>query len=375
VVPNLFPILVNFGLMGLLGIPLSVATSLIASVAIGLAVDDTIHYLVRYNSEFKKDLDKDRAMRETIMAVGRPIIFTSLTIGIGFSVLMFSHFQPTAIFGLLMVVTMFSALVGDMILLPTLMLHVELVTAWDLFKMMPTVGAMSPGMVHELNQPLNAIKVGNDVIRMMVKKGSPLNVKQIEAVSLEVGKQITRASQMIERFSETGNLPGFEKSAIQINDPIRYTLDLLGHQLKLDSIEVVSNLDTNLPRVMAHHNRLVQVIYNILTNSREAIDARRALPAAGTADKILLRTFHENGRVVITIQDSGLGIEEQNLDRVFELFFTTKGTGKGKGLGLTICKQIVRDCDGHVSIDSNPLSGTTVTISFPEVENAPSQDL
>jgi len=369
VVPNLFPILVNFGLMGLLGIPLSVATSLIASVAIGLAVDDTIHYLVRYNSEFKKDLNKDRAMRETIMTVGRPIIFTSLTIGIGFSVLLFSHFQPTAIFGLLMVITMISALVGDMILLPALMLHVELVTAWDLLKIMPTVGTMSPGMVHELNQPLNAIKVGNDVIRMMVKKGSPLNVMQVEAVTFEVGKQITRASQMIERFSVAGNLPGFEKSAVQINDPVRYTLDLLEHQLKLDSIEVVLNLDPNLPQVQAHYNRLVQVIYNILTNAREAIESRRATRSAGIAHKILLRTFREDYRVFITIEDTGSGIAEHYLDRVFEPFFTSKGAGKGKGLGLTISKQIVRDCDGRITIESSPLKGTIVTISFPEADD------
>jgi diguanylate cyclase (GGDEF)-like protein len=134
-VPNLFPIVVTFGLMGWLGIPLSVATSLIASVAIGLAVDDTIHYLARYNREFKGDLDKTRALRDTILNVGKPIIFTTLTISIGFSILMFSSFKPTATFGLMMIITMFSALVADLILLPSLMLHVELVTVWDLLRL------------------------------------------------------------------------------------------------------------------------------------------------------------------------------------------------------------------------------------------------
>jgi diguanylate cyclase (GGDEF)-like protein len=133
--PNCFPIIVSFGVMGWLGIPLSLATSLIASIAIGLAVDDTIHYLVCYNREFKRDLDKERALRETIQHVGRPIIFTTITISVGFSILMFSNFKPTAVFGLLMVITMFSALVADLILLPSLMLHVELVTIWDLLKL------------------------------------------------------------------------------------------------------------------------------------------------------------------------------------------------------------------------------------------------
>ena len=133
--PNCFPIIVSFGLMGWIGIPLSMVTSLVASIAVGLAVDDTIHYLVRYNREFKKELNKEKALRETIQHMGKPIIMTTLTISLGFSVLMFSHFKPTAIFGLVIIVTMFSALIADLILLPSLMLHVELVTLWDLLKL------------------------------------------------------------------------------------------------------------------------------------------------------------------------------------------------------------------------------------------------
>jgi predicted RND superfamily exporter protein len=119
----------TFGFMALIGIPLSIATSLIASVAISLAVDDTIHCLHRYNREFKKDLDKDRARHDTIMSVGRPIVFRTITISIGFFILLLSSFKPTAIFGMLMVLTMLAALVGDLIILPSLMLHVELITA------------------------------------------------------------------------------------------------------------------------------------------------------------------------------------------------------------------------------------------------------
>jgi uncharacterized protein len=367
VVPNFFPILVNFGIMGLFGIPLSVATGLIASVAIGLAVDDTIHYLVRYNREFKKDLDKDRAMRATIMTVGRPIIYTTLTIGIGFSVLLFSHFQPTATFGLLMVITMISALVGDMILLPTLMMHVELVTAWDLLKMMPAVSTISPGMVHELNQPLNAIKVGNDVIKLLVKKGAPLPMMQLTAVTREIGRQVNRASQMIERFSEIGHLPGFEKKPLQINDPIHDTLALLEHQLKLDSIQVKVHLAGNLPPVMAHYNGLVQVFFNILTNAQEAIAARRVSDVLESNQRISLSSFEKNGQVVVSVEDTGIGVSEHNLDRIFEPFFTTKEKGQGKGLGLTICKEIVRDCGGRIEVTVPATQGTKVTLSFPAV--------
>jgi diguanylate cyclase (GGDEF)-like protein len=135
IIPNIFPIVVVFGVMGWFGIELSMVTSLIASIAIGLAVDDTIHYLVRYNREFKNCLDDKLALRQTIKQVGRPIVFTTLTIGVGFSILALSSFKPTAIFGILMVITMFSALVGDLLILPSLMLHVELVTLWDLLRL------------------------------------------------------------------------------------------------------------------------------------------------------------------------------------------------------------------------------------------------
>lgn len=135
IVPNLFPIIINFGLMGWFGVELSVVTSLIASIAIGLTVDDTIHYLFRYNIEYKKNLDKKWALKETIRQVGRPIIYTTLTISVGLSILAFSSFKPTAMFGVMMVITMISALAADLILLPSLMLHVELVTLWDLIKL------------------------------------------------------------------------------------------------------------------------------------------------------------------------------------------------------------------------------------------------
>ncbi|MFZ1199783.1 MAG: MMPL family transporter, partial [Desulfobacterales bacterium] len=135
ILPNLFPIVVNFGIMGWLGIELSMVTSLIASIAIGLAVDDTIHYLFRYNRNFRKDLDDKKAIRDTLKQIGRPIVFTTLTICVGFSVLMFSSFKPTAVFGIMMTITLMAALAGDLILLPSLMQHVELVTLWDLVRL------------------------------------------------------------------------------------------------------------------------------------------------------------------------------------------------------------------------------------------------
>ena len=130
-IPNVFPILINYGIMGWAGIALSSATSLIASIALGIAVDDTIHYLARYNTEFKKDFDKKRAMKMSLLTAGQPIVFTSITLGIAVGVLLVSKFQPTIYFGLLMMITMVTALFGSLIILPVLMMRIELVTLWD----------------------------------------------------------------------------------------------------------------------------------------------------------------------------------------------------------------------------------------------------
>jgi len=182
IIPNIFPIIVNFGIMGWLGIELSMVTSLIASIAIGLAVDDTIHYLARYNREFRKDLDDERAIRDTLHHVGRPIIFTTITICAGFSVLLFSSFKPTAIFGVMMVITSVSALAGDLILLPSLIRHVELVTLWDLVRLklgqeprmgIPLFKGLSRTQFHYILMAGSLTKIDTDEV--LFRKGDSSN--------------------------------------------------------------------------------------------------------------------------------------------------------------------------------------------------------
>ncbi len=355
-----FPIIINFGLMGWAGIRLSVATSLIASIAIGLAVDDIIHYLVRYSREFKKDLDKDRALRDTVRSVGKPIIFTSLTISIGFSILIFSHFKLTAVFGLLMVITMLSALVGDLLILPSLMLHVELVTAWDLLRLMPTLGGMSAGIAHELNQPLTVIKMGSDILKMMTKQEGDIPKEQLTQVVNEIGDQVDRASEMVNRLREFEGKPVFVKEKVNINKPIQDTLAIVGHQLTLENIDLELQLDENLPPVTAHNNRLAQVIFNIVNNACDAINQNKTGP-----NVITIRSFQEHDSVAVTISDTGVGIPAHLKDRIFEPFFTTKEVGKGKGLGLSITNEVVRDYGGRLTVQSKQGQGTTFKLDFP----------
>ncbi len=117
--PNVFPILANLGFMGLVGIPLNTATATISAVAIGIAVDDTIHFLVRYQ-EARKNLDPIEAVREALRSKGLAAITTSLVLVIGFCILLVSRFIPTVQFGLLCAIVMIWALLADLFLLPAL---------------------------------------------------------------------------------------------------------------------------------------------------------------------------------------------------------------------------------------------------------------
>jgi signal transduction histidine kinase len=355
----------NFGLMGWLGIKLSMVPGMIASIAIGLAVDDTIHYLNRYNFEFKKDLDKDRALRDTINQVGKPIITTSLTISIGFLVLMVSQFKPTAIFGFLMVITMITALIGDLIILPALMRRVELVTACDLLKLMPSLEGMSAGILHEINQPLNAIKMGSEFLTMMISKKAAVEASQVSQIATEISVQVDRASEIINRLKALGQRPDFKKELVDLNEPVREVMVILGHQLQVDNIGVELNLAENLPPVRGHKTRLAQVVYNLVINAHEAI---LALPKpAADADRHVIRigTSWDKAQVALTVSDTGVGIARSNLGRILEPFFTTKAIGQAKGLGLSISNEIIRGFGGRIKISSEPMKGATFTVTLP----------
>lgn len=364
-VPNCFPILVNFGLMGWLGIDLSLATSLVACVAIGLAVDDTIHYLVRYNKEFRKDLDKDRALSATLRKVGRPIIFTTVTISAGFSVLVFSHFSPTSIFGLMMVAIMISALIGDLLLTPSLMLHVELVTAWDLLKLMPGRIGLPPMAVHELNQPLNAIKMGSEFLRMIATEDHKVSSEKVQKVAEELSGQVDRASEIIKSLSAFDQRPEIPQREVDLNETIRGVISIVDHQLKLEDVTMELDLDEHLPPVSGHQNRYGQLFYVLIENAMEAINQRSQDCGDDQPRQIKIRTGLEGNQVVVTVSDTGVGVPADIKKRIFEPFFSTKEKGKGRGLGLSIVQQIVKDYGGRMTFKSEVCKGSTFRVVFP----------
>ena len=234
---------------------------------------------------------------------------------------------------------------------------------------MATLGEMSAGVAHELNQPLNAIRIGGDLLKKIVERGEVLEPELTGQVSREIGAQVERAASIINHLREFGRKSEpDELEKVFINKPITDVFTVLGQQLKLKQIKVNLDLDETLPPVYGVSNRLEQVFINLVMNARDAIEEMLEKGSEKERDGLLtIRTYQEKGRVVAVVRDNGSGIPERVKEKIFEPFFTTKDVGRGTGLGLSISYGIIKDYDGTIEVESMPGSGTTFKITFPAI--------
>ena len=131
VIPNLFPVIVLFGLMGLLDIPLDTSTAMTAAIAIGICVDDTMHFMIRYQQLSKSEGDEATVLSQTIEEESTPIVSTSIALALGFSALALSSFPPIVHFGLLSAFVMLLALLATFVITPILLSYTRLITVWE----------------------------------------------------------------------------------------------------------------------------------------------------------------------------------------------------------------------------------------------------
>jgi len=118
---------------------------------------------------------------------------------------------------------------------------------------------------------------------------------------------------------------------------------------------------------MGNRNRLVQLFYNLLDNAREAIIRHRSQASQPWEARIAIDAHLTGATLILTVADTGDGIPGHLQDRIFEPFFTTKPAGQGKGLGLSISHQIIRDMGGSIAVESSLAEGTVVTLAFPVI--------
>ena len=171
---------------------------------------------------------------------------------------------------------------------------------------------------------------------------------------------------MIKHVRDFARQPEVIRSKVNINDPIRDVFKVLGNQVTVHQIQLELDLAPDMPYIIAEHNRLEQIFINLVTNAIDAMDEKTGLPENTDPEKRLkIASFVENGMVVVTVADTGVGISEEVKNKIFEPFFTTKKSGKGTGLGISISYGIVKDYDGTIEIESQVGKGATFKLKFP----------
>ena len=214
-----------------------------------------------------------------------------------------------------------------------------------------SLGLLAAGVAHEVNTPLAVI---SNYIQMLAKQlpGDDPRHTLIE----KIVKQTFRASEIVNNllnFSRTGSS---QYSEVNLNQVLEETLSLVSHPFKTAHVEVIRQLQTDLPPVIGSTNRLQQVFLNLFMNARDA------MPQGGMLE---VRTMCSNGAVEVEVADTGVGISRDHLNRIFDPFFTTKVVGRGTGLGLSVSYGIIKEHAGKIDVRSTQGKGTSFRLEFP----------
>lgn len=222
---------------------------------------------------------------------------------------------------------------------------------------MATLGKMATSVAHELNQPLNVIRMAAGNSRRKISKGDIDPTYLSEKLS-RIEAQTARASAIIDHMRMFGRETKEQRKKIDARKTVTNALELVGEQLRLTGVSVVVEFAEDCVFIFGEEIHIEQVILSLISNAQDAMADR-----SGEA-KITLRVFEDEDGVHIILEDTGGGIPEGDLPRIFEPFYTTKTIAKGTGLGLSVCYGIVSDMEGTI-VASNTLNGTKFTITLP----------
>ncbi len=243
---------------------------------------------------------------------------------------------------------------GAIIVLENVTSRVKLEETLQQSEKLSSIGLLAAGVAHEVNTPLTGVSSYTQMLLGMIPETDPKH-----ALLLKVQKQTERATNIagnLLNFSRGGNSTEF--TAIDINKLLDDTLQLLEPQMRKSQIEVVKNYSKTVPKVLGNAGKLQQVFTNLILNARDAM--------FGGGKITLMTSSDENGEVVIEVSDTGEGISPENLSKIYDPFFTTKGVGSGTGLGLAVSYGIVQEHAGSIEANSKIGEGTTFHLVFPQ---------
>jgi len=217
---------------------------------------------------------------------------------------------------------------------------------------------LSAGVAHEIKNPLASIDIHIQLINREISKFKEEDVKNIKNLLAIVKEEIDRLNSIVQDFLFAVRPMNFNLSNENINDIIKDMIDFLKYELMDADIEVIYELDDNLPPVLVDPKYLKQALLNVIKNSIEAIHG---------GGKIIIKTEETvDGDVVIHIIDNGEGIPPELMKKIFEPYFTTRKSGTG--LGLVIVYKIIKELGGDIRVKSEPGKGTIFSIKLPVFE-------
>ena len=220
-------------------------------------------------------------------------------------------------------------------------------------------GSMAAGVAHEVNNPLAAI---SSVVQSAHGSAESERTRELLGDALGHMERISNALRDLLDFARVPGQP--TRQPCRVNDVVERTVRLLRYDKRFRQLEFTVALDPSLPLVLADGDQLQQVLMNVLINARDAVETRRAQGPDAPA-RIAVTTRVREGELELRVEDSGCGIAAEDRDRLFEPFFTTKPHGAGTGLGLAVCRDLLRGHDGRISLESELGQGTQVIVRLP----------
>lgn len=221
------------------------------------------------------------------------------------------------------------------------------------------VGELAAGIAHEIGNPLNII---TNEIGMMKDYADPkynLNksIYDLNPNFDKINKAVFRIKDINRKMLSFVRADDRKPEEININDLINdFTSGFFERELSIRNIKLILDLDNNLPKIIFDDNQMRQVLINLLNNAADAINA---------PGKIFINTWFDETYVYIRVTDTGAGISQENIDKIFLPFFTTKPVGHGTGLGLSVSYSIIKSFGGEIRVESQPEQGTAFTIVMP----------
>jgi signal transduction histidine kinase len=227
-----------------------------------------------------------------------------------------------------------------------------------------TIGELTASLAHELNQPLAAILSNAEAAQDALELNPP-SIEEVREILADIVEDDKRASSVIHRLHDLLKKRSPQFTEVDVNEMVSEVTRLVHGDAALRNVSVCLELGPAIPRVRGDRVQLQQVVLNLVLNSLHAIQQS----ATGNRT-IILRTAPESPRAVrVAVQDSGVGIDEADLDRIFEAFYTTKSAGLG--MGLAIARSIIEAHGGRLGAYNNPDGGATIFFALPASEEEP----